>query len=101
MVLRMHDSLQVSGKALGQSNVMGLGALVTSRQQNDHGTRPLREIYAVAWTDVDPQFRDALANGLHISGISGSQPLDSRQDSRPSQDVIQFIKPLREGLGLP
>jgi hypothetical protein len=90
----------VSGEALGQSDVMGLRALVTSRQQNDHRTRPLRGIYSVAWTDADSQFRDALSNGLHVSGISGSHPLDSHQDSRPSSDVVQFIKPLREGLGL-
>jgi hypothetical protein len=40
-----------------------------------------------------------LPNSFHISGISGSQALDSDLNSRSCMEVMQFVKPLSESLG--
>ncbi len=84
---------------MGNFNIIGLGVLVASCQQNNHRTPPLSEINSIPRTVIDSQFRDALPYSLHISGISGGQALKSDLNSRSRPEVTKFVKPLSEGLG--
>src|SRR5450759_1042627 len=92
--------LEVSCKALGNSDISGLGVLDSPCQENDHGTPPFGEMHSVPGTVVDAQFGDTLPHSLHISGISGGQALDSDLDARSCAKIAQSIKPLCEHLSL-
>jgi len=48
----------------------------------------------------DSPIGDTLPHSLHISGISGSQALDSDLDARSCAEITQSIKPLCEHLSL-
>jgi len=92
--------LQAIRKALGSSDISGLGALGTPCQENDHRTPPSGEIHSVPGTVVDSQFGDTLPHSLHISGISGRQAFDSDLNARSCAEITQIVKPLCERLGL-
>jgi hypothetical protein len=69
------------------SNVVGLGALVATRKENDQLPPALREVHPVSGPVVDPQFRDTLAYRPYIPRISHRQPLDPSLNSRPGSQV--------------
>ena len=71
-----------------------LGSLVSAGQQNhDRAALPL-EIHPVAGTVVDPEFRNAFADGPRVSRVSGRQTLDPNQDTGLGPHVPQAVQPL-------
>jgi hypothetical protein len=55
----------------------------------------------VTRTVVDPYFRDALADRLHVAGISNLQSIDADLDARLGARIAQARKPAREEFSLP
>jgi hypothetical protein len=84
---------------LSNSYIISLGVFIAPCQQNNHCTPTLRKIHPVSRAVIDLQFRDTISNSFHISGISGSQALDSDLNSRSCPKVTQSVKPLSESLG--
>jgi hypothetical protein len=83
----------------GGLDVLGLGALITARQENDDLPPALLEIDPVTGALVDPQLRHTFADGLDIAGVPGGETFDPGLDTRPGLDIAQAVQPLGEGIG--
>lgn len=57
----------------------------------------LSEINPVAGTEIEPQLRDAFANGFHIAEESILKPINAYANPGPGLD-IQTVKPFGERL---
>jgi hypothetical protein len=79
--------LQIAGKAQRGLDVFGLGAFVTTSQQNNQLTSLLFEIHPITGALVDPQLRNAFTHRLYIPRISRCQALDSCEHSRPCLNI--------------
>jgi len=53
-----------------------LSFFIASSQENNQLMPALLKIYPIAWTVIDPQLGDTLANRLNITGISRREPLN-------------------------
>lgn len=80
-------------------DVLGLGAFVTTCQQNNQFSSALPEIHPVTGSVIDPQLRYAFANGFDIAGVAGGEPFDPCLDARPGLKIAQAVEPLHEQLG--
>jgi hypothetical protein len=76
-------------------DIASLGGLVTTSQEDDQFSAPLREVHAVAGADVDLQFRHALAKGAMRAGIAVDEPIHANLDPRTRDMIPQAIDPVR------
>jgi hypothetical protein len=58
---------------LSSSDIGGLRALVTARQQNHHVATLSREVHPITGAVIDPQLGNTLANRFGVTGIPGFQ----------------------------
>jgi hypothetical protein len=58
------------GKPLGSLDVSGLARLVSTGQQNDHGSAMSHEVHAVSRSTVDPKLEDAVSDRPAIPNVS-------------------------------
>ena len=92
--LAMPPCLQInSPELLRSSNVLRLGGLGASRQQNDDGVTILPEVDPVAWPEREPGFPYAGADALVIPEVSELEPENARLDSR-SDGAVESPEPL-------
>ena len=80
-------------------DVLGLGSLVSTSQQNNQLLPSLLEIHPVTGTIVDSQLRDTFANRFDISWVSSGKPFDPCLNARSRLEVAQVVKPLNEENG--
>lgn len=90
---------EITCETQGGFDVLGLGALVPTGQQNDQLSPSLLEIHPITGAVVDSQLRDTFTNGLDISWVSGSEPFDPCLDARSRLKVAQVVEPLSEEAG--
>ena len=84
----------------GCLDVPALGSFVPPGQQNDNGVALLLEVHPVARSVVDPQLRNAFADGPDVSRVPGGQTLDPDQNAGPGARVPQAVQPLGVDLRL-
>ncbi|SBT04177.1 hypothetical protein PROAA_1240002 [Candidatus Propionivibrio aalborgensis] len=85
---------KITCEAQCRLDVLGLGSLVATSQQNDQLSPALLEIHPVTGAVVDSQLRDTFANRFDISGISSSEPFNPCLDARSRLEVAQVVEPL-------
>ena len=91
---------KITCEAQGGLDVIRLGSLVPTSQQNNQLSPLLLEIHPVTGTVVDSQLRDTFANRLDISGVPSRKPFDPCLDARSRLKVAQGIQPLSEKVSL-
>lgn len=78
-----------------------LGRLVAPAEKDDENFSSANEIDAVAGTIVDPQFANATADRLYISGITERQTSNTGVDAGFGPLIPQSGKSIRLGRGFP
>src|ERR1039457_895002 len=87
VVLRTIRPLLCQLLCLGYIGLLRLLA-ASGEQQNKH-TSPLLKIDPVTRPIVDPQFADAITDGLYVSEVAQRQAANPDQDARPRLFVAQ------------
>jgi hypothetical protein len=82
-------------------DIASLMALVAAAKQHDNPLAASDEVHAVTWTVVDPQFRHAGTDRLHIAGIAKRESTDVDRDPGTGVTIPQASEPRSECLGLP
>lgn len=85
---------KITSEAQGGLDVLGLGALVTTSQENDQLPPSLPEINPVPGAVVDSQLRHTFADWLNVAGVSGGKAFYSDLHARSRLDVAEAIEPL-------
>jgi len=77
-------------------DIICLGRLVASTEEQDDGVALRSEVDAVAGTIVDPQFRDALPYWPGIPEVAFRYTLGATVDPKPSLLVLERLQPQSE-----
>jgi len=77
-------------------DVVGLGGLVASTEEQDDGVALRSEIDAVAGAVVDPQFGDALADWPGVTEVAFRYPFGSAIDPNHGLSVFKCLQPQSE-----
>ena len=85
---------EVLGERNRSLDVAALRGLVAAREQDDELAVPLREVDAVAVTDVDLQFGHALAQDAMRTRVSMHEPIDADLDAGAGHVVPQAVDPV-------
>jgi hypothetical protein len=79
--------LKVSSESQGDPDVPGLAPLIAASQEDDHCSPALLVIHPVTRAVIDSEFRNSVANRLHISGVPCSESLNPCLYARPALEI--------------
>jgi hypothetical protein len=82
----------------GGLDVSGLSAPVPAAKEDDDLLAALNEIDAVAWTMVDSQFGDPIADRLHVAKQADLQTRDTGVEVRPRASSLKPANQSRKAL---
>ncbi len=87
----MEVQRDVLGELDRSLDVAALRGLVAACEQDDQLAVPLREVHAVARTDVDLQFGHALTQGAMRARVAMHEPIDADLDAGTGHVVPQAV----------
>ena len=83
--------LSLLGKNLRSLDIGVLGSLVAAAQHDDQHSAALHEVEPVARAVIDPRFRNAFANRLHIAEIAQFEPAEARNNAGRGMRSLSFV----------
>jgi hypothetical protein len=78
-----------------QRNVFLLPLLGAAAEQNDDSLPVFAKVNPVAWAEINADFKDPVANALHIREVSQAKPIECGGHS-PRRLGVEPVKPLPE-----
>jgi hypothetical protein len=81
-------------KPNGSDDIFGLRGLVATDEQEQEVIAALRVVHAIAWTNINLELRDAVAQISVRARIPMDEPIDSHQDASSAGVILEVVDPV-------